>query len=349
MMSESTDPVERQGNAQGQQTSTQRAWQQMGVALRRALELLGVRAGRPVESRFGEDEYAHLTLAITFKRCADQLMNRTDQVFPTDHYVVAARLYADSLRLAAQLSEPRPMDDPAVADGVSTQGASLAEREPQNAQTALGAPNSALAPRWAPSGVEEFAALPPAKRKSHAEELRNASASVVGSLSREVELSARTMLARPLRAGLTSAALLGLMTLVAYAWIERSNLANGKPWRASSALGECQPIHRGGCPARPGIFFHTKEDDNPWIEYDLSKPTAFSSVVVENAKDGFTERAIPLIIEVGNDQVNWREIARTTSDFKEWTATFPTITARFVRLRVPRVTYLHLAQVTIKR
>ncbi|HEY5961478.1 MAG TPA: hypothetical protein VIV60_33195, partial [Polyangiaceae bacterium] len=73
------------------------------------------------------------------------------------------------------------------------------------------------------------------------------------------------------------------------------------------------------------------------------------SVDVENSRAGVTERAVPLILEVGDDQVAWREVARMTVDFKEWHATFPVVTARYVRLRVPRVTSLHLAHVALHR
>lgn len=132
-------------------------------------------------------------------------------------------------------------------------------------------------------------------------------------------------------------------------------LAKGKPWRASSSYVECYPEDFACGSGRPstgrtGIFFHTKDDHQPWVEFDLGAPTRFSEVVVHNRRDGnqfVLDRAVPLILEVGDDQQTWRVLAQRGQSFAVWTARFEPTTARFVRLRSPRTTMLHLEAVEV--
>ena len=98
---------------------------------------------------------------------------------------------------------------------------------------------------------------------------------------------------------------------------------------------------------RSKIFFHTNEDAQPWVEFDLLAPTAFSEVYVRNRTDSVPDRAVPLVIEVSDDETNWRAVARRDDTFRTWTASFPTLTARYVRLRVDRRSYLHLEIVEV--
>jgi hypothetical protein len=125
------------------------------------------------------------------------------------------------------------------------------------------------------------------------------------------------------------------------------DLAAGKPWKTSSTWRRCDPV-AGRCGSvRTRIFFHTKEDASPWIEYDLGAPGDFSRVVVRNRTDSAPDRAIPLLIEVSDDKKVYREVARRTTAFRVWRAEFPRQRARHVRLRVPRRSWLHLEGVSI--
>jgi hypothetical protein len=127
---------------------------------------------------------------------------------------------------------------------------------------------------------------------------------------------------------------------------EKPDLAKGKRWTTSSMLYPCHPEQAecGGVKTR--IFFHTREESNPWIEYDLGAPTQFSSMTIRNRSD-YGERAIPLVLEVSNDRATYRQIARQDAVFSVWKPTFAPQTARYVRLRVPRRTFLHLEGVQI--
>jgi hypothetical protein len=60
-----------------------------------------------------------------------------------------------------------------------------------------------------------------------------------------------------------------------------------------------------------------------------------------------SDRAVPLIVETSVDHNTWTEVARRNDDFDSWKATFPAARVRWVRLRVPRRTYLHLRGVRI--
>jgi hypothetical protein len=124
------------------------------------------------------------------------------------------------------------------------------------------------------------------------------------------------------------------------------DLAAGKPWHASSVWAVCDPrLHRCGG-LRTEIFFHTREDASPWVEFDLGSRLRFSKVFVKN-RDEVPDRAIPLVIEVSNDQKSYHRVARRTDSFRTWTAELRPQTARYVRLRVDRKSYLHLEQVKI--
>ena len=125
------------------------------------------------------------------------------------------------------------------------------------------------------------------------------------------------------------------------------NLAAGKSWTASSEYAKCHPEERQCVGAVTDIFFHTNADDNPWFEYDFGAPMRFSSLTVGNRRDYGPERAVPLIAEVSNDRKTYTEIARRTEVFDTWHPKFAPQRARYLRLRVARVSWLHLEAVEV--
>jgi hypothetical protein len=129
---------------------------------------------------------------------------------------------------------------------------------------------------------------------------------------------------------------------------ERSHdLAVGKPWRISSSAGLGCSSPQQQCGDNTDFFFHTTEERNPWIELDLGRPTGIGAVRVVNRRDCCFERAIPLVVEVSNDQEHFREVARRTNGFSSWRADFPRTTARYVRVRVVGRTVMHLAELRV--
>ncbi len=126
------------------------------------------------------------------------------------------------------------------------------------------------------------------------------------------------------------------------------DLAAGKPWRASSSPDTCHPAQRRCAGVSTGMFFTTSEEVDPWLVIDLGKSTRFNQIEVVNRDDCCPDRAVPLLVEVGNDQKHWREVSRRTETFAVWTARFATQEARYVRLHVPRRTVFHLNKVALR-
>ncbi len=125
------------------------------------------------------------------------------------------------------------------------------------------------------------------------------------------------------------------------------DLAEGKPWKASSSWADCTP-RAGRCgPLVSRILFHTRDDENPWFRLDLLQPTTFSGMTIVNRAEEFADRAVPLVVEVGDDDQTWREIARRDEVFSTWRVSFQPVTARFIRLRVARKSWLHLEAIKV--
>jgi hypothetical protein len=147
-------------------------------------------------------------------------------------------------------------------------------------------------------------------------------------------------------ATLLSLAFVSLATNVAAAF-PRIDLAKDKPWRTSSTWATCEPaLHRcGGLTS--DILFHTADDDSPWFEVDLQRAERVSSLTILNRQESDSERARPLLVEVSEDATTWQEVARHDELFLEWRPSFSAVTARYVRVRIPRKTWLHLEAVRV--
>ena len=118
-------------------------------------------------------------------------------------------------------------------------------------------------------------------------------------------------------------------------WGRAPDLLLGVPWRASSTY----PVL-----IAPLMFFHTDDEASPSITYEFPAPTALSSLVVTNSS-WFPERAAPLVAEVSTDGTTFREVARREAIFTTWRPYFVRQQVRFLRLRAPHRTWLHLKRV----
>ena len=151
---------------------------------------------------------------------------------------------------------------------------------------------------------------------------------------------------------LGGAALVAILLVVAGSWalMEISsprNLARGSAWRTSSTGLECKPKEHLCGRTRTDILFHTNNEQDPWFELDLGSPLTFSAMTIRNRMDMGVARAVPLLVEVTDDHVTWREVIRRVEPFSTWTPIFPPTTARYVRLRVLKKTWFHLEDVEV--
>jgi hypothetical protein len=128
-----------------------------------------------------------------------------------------------------------------------------------------------------------------------------------------------------------------------------TNLAAKKAWRTSGNSFGGAPT-AGRLPkssAEGAYFFHTDEQDGPWIEIDLGASKTVRAFKIENRADCCQERASPLVLETSVDGESWTFAARRRGMFSSWSGDFPARDARYVRLRSERKTSLHLRQVKI--
>ncbi len=197
----------------------------------------------------------------------------------------------------------------------------------------------------------DAAAEPPA----NVERTARAAAAFVGALlSRAVDRHQQTelvLLERWLRTGivlLTVGAVASVGGAMIHSALLGPDLATDRPWTTSSAGGPCDPRRRRCGSKQTWIFFHTKRERNPWYQVDLGARRAFSRVEIVNRRECCKDKAVPLVLEVGNDGKSWKQIARRTEEFGEWIAVFPRQTARYVRLRVDRKSTLHLERVSVR-
>jgi hypothetical protein len=126
------------------------------------------------------------------------------------------------------------------------------------------------------------------------------------------------------------------------------NLAEGKPWRASSAYRGFS-AEAGICDGnKTRIFFHTNREQEPWVELDLGEPTLIERVDVRNRRDCCRDRSFPLAIEGSLDGQDWQELGRQTEPFSKWTREFGPTKVRYVRVKALKRTFLHLESVEVR-
>jgi hypothetical protein len=143
---------------------------------------------------------------------------------------------------------------------------------------------------------------------------------------------------------IAAAALLGVVALVVLAWrlVVPEDLAASAKMTTSSTQKQCvSPVDCGNA------VFHTRQQHNPWVMYDLGEKKRIRLVKVHNRSDCCYERAVPLVLETSDDGKTWVERGRRREVFLNWSTTLD-LTARYVRLRTPRQTYLHLGPVVIR-
>jgi hypothetical protein len=133
-------------------------------------------------------------------------------------------------------------------------------------------------------------------------------------------------------------------------WRDR-DVAYGKPWRASSTLTAttscASPLQE--CPESPFFFFHTLDEERPWLEIDLGSKQRIVGAIIENRQDCCADRTVPMVISVSTDHKSWKEVVRRTEIFGTWSPTFAPVSARWVRVQVLKRASLHLHRASFLR
>ena len=143
-----------------------------------------------------------------------------------------------------------------------------------------------------------------------------------------------------------SVGVLVLVVVAAVRWLA-PDLAEGKPWQASSAYGA---FPRTGVMAGEAAIdgrFHTIEEQDPWVRLDLGEARSVHAVRIENRTNCCKERAIPLAIELSVDGEAWKVVGYRRVLFDTMTQQFAAQQARYVRLRVDRRSSLHLRRISV--
>jgi hypothetical protein len=187
----------------------------------------------------------------------------------------------------------------------------------------------------------------PEAQRATAELLQRSATRLVKSVQRVLWQLEWAKLKRFVRVLLLAVICVGLLVFGLSVLMNKPDLAKGKPWRTSSIAYECHPDKSECGGATTNILFHTKQEKNPWFEYDFGAPLAFSSLTIRNRSDFGLEVAVPLVVEVSNDDKSFHEVVRRTEAFAVWRPSFPTQHARYLRLRVARESMLHLEAVQV--
>jgi hypothetical protein len=125
------------------------------------------------------------------------------------------------------------------------------------------------------------------------------------------------------------------------------NLALGRPVTASSLNGYGPDPNLLTDGITDAIAFHTNGGEQQWVVIDLGEVKKFDKIVVYNRPGCCAERAVPLKVEVSNDNQNYRQIAERIETFNKWAANNLNAEGRYVRLKNTPPNFFHLAEVEI--
>jgi hypothetical protein len=125
------------------------------------------------------------------------------------------------------------------------------------------------------------------------------------------------------------------------------NLALHRPVSASSTNGWAPDPNKITDGITDVMGVHTNGGDQQWVVIDLGEVKKFDTVVVYNRPDCCAERAVPLHLEVSNDNQSYIQIAERRETFDTWTATDLHANARYIRLKNTPPNFLHLAEVEV--
>ncbi len=189
------------------------------------------------------------------------------------------------------------------------------------------------------------------QRRYLASALRKLATALAEPLEREASLVGRVLFMRWARIGAAALVLLSIawsISGVVEKRFAKPNIALGRPVTISSQFGDVALDHTLLVDGdRTNLGFHTDTGPNQWVTIDLGSPKSISKVVVYNRVECCQERAIPLRLEVSDDNVNFRKVVDRTEEFDVWTAKGLDAKGRYVRLRHLGSSFLHFAEIEV--
>jgi hypothetical protein len=273
---------------------------------------------------------------------------------------LAAELYREAIHWAllahvelAGTRAPEPAAEPAPDAAPTSLHALLERTEPALLAAAAGSAEelAAIRPRLSES-YREYAELAPAAQRTLAADLARLAKGLLEPLASIQQKLERIWVRRTVHVLGALLVLVGIGLTVRSILAARERQADLSPratWTISShyPVGGCKSPNQR-CAGGENYFFHTSQETNPWIQFDLGKERRISSIEVENRLDCCIERANPLVFEVSQDQKKWTEVARHAEEFTSVRKRFKTVRTRYVRLRVVQPAgILHLSRVRI--
>ncbi len=139
-------------------------------------------------------------------------------------------------------------------------------------------------------------------------------------------------------------------------WLHQDEL-RGRPAARSGGAVRPEEDAAGACDGvKTGQWgFHTENEDHPWWQIDLGKPTSLDRVLLYNRCDGgFASRAARLVILLSDDAKTFRQVYRHDGtsflgfpDKKPLSVSLDGAKARYLRIQLPYKSYFHLDEVEI--
>jgi hypothetical protein len=157
--------------------------------------------------------------------------------------------------------------------------------------------------------------------------------------------------ARALRVG--ALALIGgiAAALAITSWRHDRNVALGKEVTCSPLAFGSQPV--GAVDGnKDGMFgFHTNGTDAGWLQIDLGRLYAISSISVYGRGDCCFDQNLPLTLAVSEDGLAFSDVETRETPFSEaspWVVRLPRTTARYVKVHRQSVGFLVLSEVEVR-
>jgi hypothetical protein len=140
--------------------------------------------------------------------------------------------------------------------------------------------------------------------------------------------------------------------MLARSLLEPTSLALHRPVRLSSTHPASRALPGELVNGRIEFTYgaHTDIEDDPWIVIDLAQPVRIGKIVVYNRGDCCFSDVLPLIVEAGDSESSFRQVAVRNAPFsrtRPWVIDRLDVTARYLRLRKTGHTYIGLSEVSV--